>query len=80
MRGRMALWGKHLAALCPSPRRALLLLQNGAANLFQDSRVSPVCRDSQAQGGTWEVPRKASQKYVPCSVSPALLWVKHGLF
>lgn len=46
----------------PSPHSPsqTLFLQTGAANLFTDSRISSVCRDSQAQGVTWEVPRKAT--------------------
>ena len=43
-----------------SSNQALLFLQTGAAHLLTDSRISLLCRDSQAQGVTWEVPRKAT--------------------
>lgn len=62
-RGPHGSLGKHLAALSPrSPSQALLFLQTGTAHLFTVSGVSPVCRDCQAQGVTWEVPRKATSQ------------------
>lgn len=57
---------------CPLPpqfsKQAPLFLQTGAAKLFTDSKICLVRRDNQAQGGTWDVPRKATSwpKICPC--------------
>lgn len=53
-----------------SPRQAPLFLQTGAAKLFTDSRIRLVRRDTQAQGGTWEVPRKATSWPEMCPCCP----------
>lgn len=59
---------------CPlppiSPRQAPLFLQTGAAKLFTDSRICFARRDNQAQGGTWEVPRKATSWLEICPCCP----------
>lgn len=52
------------------PRQAPLFLQTGAAKLFTDSRICLVCRDNQAQGGTWEGPRKATSWPEICPYCP----------
>lgn len=54
--------------------------KTGAANLFTDSRISLVHRDSQVQGVTWEVSRETTSWPEMCPLlptSPSLLWVKH---
>lgn len=68
-----------------SPRQASLCLQTGAAKLLTDSRIrlvrSLVRRDNQVQGGTWEVPRKATSWPEICPCCPtgtALLRAKHA--
>ena len=65
-----------------SPRQAPLVLQTGAAKLFTDSRIRLVRRDDQAQGGTWEVPRKATSWPEICPCCPtgtSLLKAGHPL-
>lgn len=56
-------------------------LQTGAAKLLTDSRIRLVRRDNQVQGGTWEVPRKATSWPEICPCCPtdtALLPAKHA--
>lgn len=51
-------------------KQAPLFLQTGAAKLFTDSKIRLVRRDNQAQGGTWDVPRKATSRPEICPCCP----------
>ena len=62
-------WGEMKSLL--NRKNIQALVETSDSNLFTDSRISLVCGDSQAQGVTWEVPRKSTS--LERNMSPAAL-------